>query len=227
MRKHYSFKGVLFDLGGTLIKTLEAPKIYHKILKVCGVEAPLDKIAKAHKENEKEFRMDDMVKMGTNFWIQWNKKILEKLGITVHNEALARKIDELWWDYAQLDVYPDVPNSLSRLKEMKVRIGIVTNGFKKDYMSIFQVLGWKTEIFNVIVGIDDLRKAKPHKEIFLYSVRKLGFYPEEVIFIGDSVKYDYEGARKAGLYALLLNRKGEKFSMFETIESLDEVLSYF
>jgi|Deesub1362A_J573_1020465.scaffolds.fasta_scaffold00177_60 putative hydrolase of the HAD superfamily len=227
MRKHCSFKGVLFDLGGTLIKTLEAPKIYHRILKVCGVEASLDKIAKAHKENEKEFKMDDMAKMGTNFWIHWTKKILEKLGITVHKEALARKIDELWWDYAQLDVYPDVPNTLSRLKEMKVRIGIVTNGFKKDYMRIFQVLGWKTETFNVIVGIDDLRKAKPHKEIFLYSVRKLGLHPEEVIFVGDSVKYDYEGARKAGLYALLLNRKGENFSTFETIESLDEVLSYF
>ena len=38
----------------------------------------MDKIAKAHEENEKEFRMDDMVKMGTNFWIHWTKKILKK-----------------------------------------------------------------------------------------------------------------------------------------------------
>jgi FMN phosphatase YigB (HAD superfamily) len=93
-------------------------------------------------------------------------------------------------------------------------------------MRIFQVLGWKTETFNVIVGIDDCGEAKPHKEVFLYAVRKLGLHPEEVIFVGDSIKYDYEGARKAGLHALLLNRKGEKSSTFETIE-IDEVLSYF
>jgi FMN phosphatase YigB (HAD superfamily) len=131
MHSSCKFKAVLFDLGDTLIKTLDAPEIYCRILKVCGVEASLHKIAEAHKENEKEFRMDDMIKMGTEFWICWTKKILKRLGITVHKEALARKIDELWWDYARLDVYPDIPNTLSRLKEMKVKIGIVTNGFKK------------------------------------------------------------------------------------------------
>ena len=227
MSDFYKFKAVLFDLGGTLIKTLEAPEIYRKILEVYGVKVSMDKIAEAHRENEKEFEMEDMVEMGTKFWIQWNKKVLERLKINADKEFLAEKIDELWWDYAKLDIHSDVPHTLSQLKERKVKIGIVTNGFEKDYMKILQRLGWKRDFFDVIVGIDACRKAKPEKEIFLYAVRKLGLRPEEVIFVGDSLKHDYEGAKNAGLHALLLNRKGEKFSDVETIASLDEVLSYF
>ena len=227
MSDFYKFKAVLFDLGGTLIKTLEAPEIYRKILEVYGVKVSMDKIAEAHRENEKEFEMEDMVEMGTKFWIQWNKKVLERLKINADKEFLAEKIDELWWDYAKLDIYSDVPHALSQLKERKVKIGIVTNGFEKDYMKILQRLGWKRDFFDVIVGIDVCRKAKPEKEIFLYAVRKLGLRPEEVVFVGDSLKHDYEGAKNAGLHALLLNRKGGKFSDVETIASLDEVLSYF
>lgn len=227
MHSFCKFKGVLFDLGGTLIKTLDAPEIYRRILEAYGVNVSLEKINRAHKENEKEFHMEDLVKMGNKFWIRWNEKILERLGMHKNKKFLARKIDELWWNYAQLETYSDVATAISQLKEKKVKIGIVTNGFRKDYLKIIQKLGWAKEIFDVIVGIDACKKAKPHKRIFLYAVHKLSLRPEETIFVGDSLKYDYEGAKKAGLHALLLNRKGEKFSEVKTIKSLTEVLSYF
>jgi putative hydrolase of the HAD superfamily len=226
MHSFRKFKAVLFDLGGTLIKTLDAPEIYRRILEAYGVNASLEKITRAHKENEKEFRMEDVVEMGNEFWIQWNERVLERLGINENKDFLARKIDESWWNYAQLEAYPDVATTISQLKEKKVKIGIVTNGFEKDYLRIIQRLGWSKEFFDVIVGIDACRKAKPHKEIFLYAVRKLSLLPEETIFVGDSLKYDYEGAKKAGLHALLLNRKGERYSKVKTIRSLTEVLSH-
>ena len=40
MSDFYKFKAVLFDLGGTIIKTLEVPEIYRKILEVYGVKVP-------------------------------------------------------------------------------------------------------------------------------------------------------------------------------------------
>jgi putative hydrolase of the HAD superfamily len=210
MHSFRKFKAVLFDLGGTLIKTLDAPEIYRRILEAYGVNASLEKITRAHKENEKEFRMEDVVEMGNEFWIQWNERVLERLGINENKDFLARKIDESWWNYAQLEAYPDVATTISQLKEKKVKIGIVTNGFEKDYLRIIQRLGWSKEFFDVIVGIDACRKAKPHKEIFLYAVRKLSLLPEETIFVGDSLKYDYEGAKKLDymLYFLTAKEKG-------------------
>ena len=65
------------------------------------------------------------------------------------------------------------------------------------------------------------------KEIFLYAVNKLGFGPNKVIFVGDSVKRDYEGAKKTGLKPLFINRTGEAFDGVNAITSLTEVLTYF
>jgi len=55
-----------------------------------------------------------------------------------------------------------------------------------------------TSYFDVVVGVAVCRKAKPDRTIFLYAIRRLDVSPEEAIFIGDSVKHDYGGARKAG-----------------------------
>jgi len=49
--------------------------------------------------------------------------------------------------------------------------------------------------------------------------------PEETLFIGDSISFDYEGARKAGLKPLLINRDGAAQAGVETITNLTEVLN--
>jgi len=225
MLSNVGVKAVLFDLGGTLIKTVDAPKIYRRILEVYGVKVSVDAIAKSHKENEKEFDLEEMVAMEQEFWVKWNLRVLGRVGIKENREFLARKIDELWWEYAELEVYSDVLETLAQLKRKEIKIGVVTNGFEKDYKQILQKLNW-TNYFDVVVGADACHKAKPNREIFLYAVNKLDVNPKETIFVGDSVKYDYEGARKAGLKPLLINRNGKALADVKTITSLTEVLLY-
>ncbi|NWF86834.1 HAD-IA family hydrolase [Candidatus Bathyarchaeota archaeon] len=220
------FKVVLFDLGGTLVRTVEVQEIYRRILEVYGVQASSEEIAKAHKENEKEFDVKDMIRWKESFWVKWNARVLEKLGINENKEFLARKIDELWWNYAEVEIYSDVSKTLTQLKDKGVKMGIVTNAFEKDYQQILQKLAW-TNYFDVAVGINACNKAKPDKAIFLYAVNKLCVCPEEAIFVGDSVKHDYEGAKKAGLKPLIIDREGKVLADVETIRSLDELLYYF
>jgi putative hydrolase of the HAD superfamily len=83
-----------------------------------------------------------------------------------------------------------------------------------------------TDHFDVAVGVDSCKKAKPDRKIFLYATNKLRVRPEETIFIGDSVEHDYEGAKKAGLKPLLINREGEALANIEALTSLTEVLHY-
>lgn len=221
-----TFKAVLFDLGGTLIKTVEVAEVYRAILKAHGVEASLNEIAKAHGESEKESDFyDEMVRWKEGFWVRWNSRVLEKIGIEDNREYLARKIDELWWDYAQVEVYPDVIDTLTRLKSGNVKVGVITNAFEKDYQQILQKLAL-TQYFDVVIGVDACNRAKPDPAIFLHAVHKLGVRPEEVIFVGDSIKRDYEGARRAGLKPLLIDRSGRNVTNFETITTLTELLKY-
>jgi putative hydrolase of the HAD superfamily len=222
------FKAVLFDLGGTLIKTVDVPEIYRKILEAYGVKASYEDIAEAHKENEKEFDVQNLIKLKQDFWVKWNARVLVRIGINKNRELLARKIDELWWDYADSGIYSDAMEALSQLKNKGIKIGVVTNALEKDYQQILQKLDLidLNDYLDVFVGIDACNKAKPDKAIFVYAVNKLCVHPEEAIFVGDSVKYDYEGAKNAGLKPLLISREGKAPTGVETIRSLTELLHY-
>jgi len=220
------FKAVLFDLGGTLIKTADIPEIYKRILESYGVKVSSDQILKAHRKNEKEI---DVVKgqleLGRSFWVKWNLKVLEEIGIQQNREFLAKKIDELWWEYADLEVYSDVMETLAQLRAKGVKTGIVTNGLKSDFQKILEKLKL-TNCFDVVVGVDTCNKGKPDREIFLYALDKLRVHPKKALFIGDSIKYDYEAAKGAGLKPLIIDREGKTPPNLDTIRSLTEVLSF-
>jgi len=218
-------KAVLFDLGGTLIRTAPIPEIYKRVLKRFGVEASSERIRKTHRVHEQEFDIaEGQLELGEDFWIQWNLKVLEGAGISENREFLARKIDELWWEHADLELYADVRPTLEELGARGMQLGVVTNGFKKDFEQILERLNL-TDFFDVAVGIDSCNKAKPSKEIFLYALDKMGVRPEEALFIGDSIRYDYNGAKDAGLRAYVIDREGTTSGQFDKIRSLAELLS--
>lgn len=218
-------KAVLFDLGGTLIKTADIPEIFKRILENYGVNVPIDEIREAHRGVEESEVVEGMLEGGQDFWIGWNLKVLEEVGLQADRDFLAKKIDELWWEYADLEIYPEVMETLAQLRAKGVKTGVITNGLKRDYEQILDKLKL-TNFFDVVVGIDTLNKAKPDKEIFLHAVDMLGVRPKQAVFIGDSVRYDYEGAKKAGLKPLLIDRQGQAPENVETIRSLTEVLPY-
>ncbi|NIN53196.1 MAG: hypothetical protein GTO23_08595 [Nitrososphaeria archaeon] len=69
-------KAVLFDLGGTLIRTANIPEIFKRILEIYGVAASLDQISKVHKVNEDIDVVKGQIELGQEFWVQWNRKLL-------------------------------------------------------------------------------------------------------------------------------------------------------
>lgn len=221
-----TFKAVLFDLGGTLIQTAEIPEIFMRILETYGVKIDSNRVLEAYAANEQEFSVEDgQIELGDAFWSQYDLKLLRRLGIEDNAEYLSKKVDELWWDYADLQFYHDVIDTLTQLKIKQIKTGIVTNALKKDYERILQKLRGAS-FSDVVVGIDACKEAKPDRGIFLYAVKKLQAKPAEVIFIGDSIEKDYVGAKGAGLKPLLVNRKGEAPENVDSIKSLTDVLLY-
>lgn len=219
-------KAVLFDLGGTLTKTADIPEIIKRILEIYGVEVSSDHILEAHRANESEFDVvEGQLELGQHFWVKWNRGILGKLGIHENREFLARKIDELWWDYADLEAHPDVMETLTQLKARGVKTAVVTNALKSDYQKILGKLKL-TSYFDVVVGMDTCNTGKPNREMFLYALNKLRIRPREALFIGDSIEYDYEGAKGAGLRPFIIDREGKAPANVNTVRSLTDVLSF-
>ncbi|MGQ9641121.1 MAG: HAD family hydrolase [Candidatus Bathycorpusculaceae bacterium] len=132
------------------------------------------------------------------------------MGLEIKDNALtlAKAIDREWWEYADTSLYPDALAVLHKLRERKVKIGIITNTFKYDLEKVLSKLNLKG-FFDIEVTIDVAGKAKPEKEIFIYALNKLGLKPAEALFVGDELEVDYEGALKAGLNALLIDRENK------------------
>ena len=225
MENDSKIRAVLFDLGGTLIKTAEPPEIFMRILAHYGVQVPLDGIVKAHTMNQKEFDHEKMATMGSKYWVNWNLTLLNRVGIRENAEFLARKIDELWFEFGGLQVYPDVVRTLTELKARNVKIGVVTNACERDVQKVLKKLELKV-YFDVVVSTDACKKAKPDKQIFLHTLKKLCVPPERALFVGDSLEHDYEASRRVGLKPLLINRNVSAQGKVEEIRSLTEVLNY-
>ncbi|MEM3442989.1 MAG: HAD-IA family hydrolase, partial [Candidatus Bathyarchaeia archaeon] len=150
--------------------------------------------------------------------------VLEYLGIKDSAIKLAEAIDREWWEYAEISLYPDAQTVLQKLKERKVKIGVVTNTFQYDLEKVLSKLNLKG-FFDVEACIDVAGKAKPEKEIFIYALNKLNLQPDEVLFVGDEFEADYEGALKAGLKALLIDRENKIDKKdIKKIGSLEEIL---
>lgn len=201
-------KAVLFDLGGTLVSTASPPEIIGRILEKYGVKRAISEIALAHEAAEESMKLEDYRLTYYEFWIKWNKIILERLGIHENADFLSRVLVDEWWDNANVEPYPDAANVLIGLKGAGMKIGIITNAFMKDVEEIL-ARAELPRVFDILVGIDSVGKPKPHPEIFLYAIRALGIRPNEALFVGDSLEKDYFGALNSGLKAILLDRKGE------------------
>lgn len=218
-------KAVLFDLGLTLIGTASFPEIYRRILAKFEIEVSVEDIVHAQKETEGEFDMSTYdEKYRKEFWTRYNDALLEKLGVKENRLFVASQIDELWWSFSHVQVFPDAKPTLSTLKEKGLKIGLVSNGFKQDIDIVLGELDLE-KWFDAIVCIDACNCSKPDKRIFLYALDKLGIHPSEAIFVGDSVLQDYVGASAVGIKPYLIDREGKLPNNYDTIKSLTELLA--
>ncbi len=63
-------------------------------------------------------------------------------------------------------------------------------------------------LFHSAVSAQSFGVAKPDPAIFLHTAKTLGLEVHEVLHVGDDAHTDVEGARRAGMQALWLNRDG-------------------
>jgi len=115
----------------------------------------------------------------------------EEAMITKYREYNEAHHDEL------VTQYPDVVPTLEQLKDMGIKLAIVStkrNGMIDRGLS---VLG-ASHLFDVRIGTDDVKNVKPNPEPVLLALERLGVTKEEAIMIGDN-SHDIEAGHNAGV----------------------------
>ncbi len=92
---------------------------------------------------------------------------------------------------------PGVPDAVRELKRRGYRLGIVSTKFRMRIEATLEREGLR-DLFDTIVGGEDVREFKPHPEGLLMAAERLEAKPEEMVYVGDSVT-DAETAKRAGV----------------------------
>lgn len=100
-------------------------------------------------------------------------------------------------------VPPEVPGALERLRASGVRLGMISNseGAIEALLERVGLRGW----FEVVLDSGLEGVSKPDPEIFLRAVDRMGVSPHQAVYVGDVPAVDVEGARGAGLGAILID----------------------
>ena len=174
----------LFDLDGTIIDSIELIlRSYRHTMQ-------------QHRCNEPMPPDDMWIKgLGTPLWAQFGQ-------ITDDKEEIERMVQtyrtyNLTHHDALVKPYDGVVDEIRRMKEAGKRLGVVTSKLRDGAMRGLRI-SLLDDVFDVVIGCDDVTNSKPHPEPVLKAVAQLGLEPDETVFVGDS-RHDMESGRAAGV----------------------------
>lgn len=94
-------------------------------------------------------------------------------------------------------LFPETLRVLRTLKERGAKIGIISTKYRfRIHDTLDQHL--PADFLDIVVGGEDVSRAKPDPEGLLYAIRQLGVKKKHVLYIGDST-VDAETAQAAGV----------------------------
>ena len=109
-------------------------------------------------------------------------------------------------DVATWDVYPDVRPALAVLRSLGCPLGIISN-FDSRVLGILEGLDLAAPFASMTLS-SQVGATKPDPRIFAHALARHRVQPAEAVHVGDSPSHDGEGARAAGLRAVLIDRAG-------------------
>lgn len=227
-------RGVLFDLGNTLIKYYQ-PGDFQPILKksignCCrlltgyGYDFNLDEVFDKAVEMNREradltvYPLADRLKAIFTRQADLSREHLDQL-IKVFMEPI--------FEVARAD--DSAVPMLQALRNKSIKTGVISN---TPWGSPSEL--WHAELnrHNLSDNVDlalfcvDVGWRKPSPVIFEKALALLDLEPRHTLFVGDDIRWDINGARDAGLKAVLLNRgKQTPAPPVDSIDDLSEVLS--
>lgn len=209
MMRFAGVRSVVFDLDGTLIDSV--PDL------ALAVDLMLEEL---QYPNAGENRVRE--------WIGNGADILVKRALTWAQEGFVPDRQQVQTARALFDqhyaanltvgsrLYAGVSDTLSRLRQHGLPLGIVTNkpsAFVRPLLEKFGV----SDYFSVVLGGDDVVVRKPHPAALYLVLGTLGLRPQELLFVGDS-ENDIKAAKAAGCLSVGLSygyNYGESIALSE------------
>lgn len=157
---------------------------------------------------------------------QRNDSILPRwLGVSATPERMARisnAKEELYRHLVRrngISPLPGVAHWVHRLHKEGWLQAIASAAPRANIEAVLEALS-ASHIFQGIVSADDVHRGKPDPEVYLTAASRVGASPECSIVVEDAVA-GVEGARRAGMKSIGVNRNGKHLQADVVVRSLD------
>ncbi|MCT2537305.1 pyrophosphatase PpaX [Aquibacillus koreensis] len=175
-----SIRTILFDLDGTLIDTNE--------LIIASFTHTFDKHipGKYNREQILNFIGPPLV----DSFIKVDPVNADEMIQTYRDHNLSNHDDFVV-------AYPTVVETMKKLKVAGYQLGIVTTKVNSTAKRGLTVTGMD-DVFEVLIGLNDVENAKPHPEPILKAISALNANPATTLMVGDNY-HDIEAGKNAGV----------------------------
>lgn len=124
-------------------------------------------------------------------------------------EAQPSKLQTVLAGFAELPAHPDVAPALERLHSAGIRVIALTNGGAENTQKLLERSRLASFVEKTI-SIDEVRRWKPNREVYLHAARSIGVDPGRVALIAAHA-WDVHGAKQAGLCAAWVRRQDKEY----------------
>jgi len=212
------YKVIVFDLHYTILRLYPSRGIvYQRIFKKHGFNAHPREIKKAFSivwkdygdkkisENSIKHHNEENIE---KWWFDFHFKMLKRLGLKdqVVAEGINKDIPHQFFSNSKIHkMYDDAKKILPFLKKHKVKLVLLTNGYKSTAKVIkyFEL----NKYFDHIIISCDVGMSKPDPKLYRMIAKKLSVEQKEILCVGDSYATDVIGAIKSGCGAAIIDRK--------------------
>ena len=143
-----------------------------------------------------------------DLFVHYTASIIEHMGGRGERVIdVARQIYDQWSVNHHFELYDDVAPALTALSRQGLIVGAISNSHRS--LDAFCEHFSLRDLITVSVSSAEHGYMKPHPSIFEAALSRAGVGANAAMMVGDRLAHDIEGARAAGLRAVLLRRSGE------------------
>lgn len=207
---------LLFDAANTLI---HKPSLWVRIQEVLTKHQ--------YKIDDKELKLKHKLiseiinfpdRTSKDFYADFNSELLLSLGIIPSEDLMEDLFSNC--TYQPWQAFDDC----KFLSELNIRKSIVSNFNSSLFDLIGDLIG--KDVFDEIIISENEKERKPSLAFYQIAIEKLGVKPEDILYIGDSLKLDVIPAKKLGINTLLIDRDSVYQYPTEKISSFEELKNY-
>jgi putative hydrolase of the HAD superfamily len=222
---------VFFDAGETLVHPLPSfPELFLSVCSEHGMEVDFDILrtstrrlmAGVEDRQRQGYTFSNEAMKSRRFWLDFYGGLVREMGYAQEDGMLPGVLYDTFSEPSNYGAYHDAQETLEELRDRGMRMGLISN-FESWLEGLLKDLGF-LEFLEVVVISGKESFEKPHPRIYELALERGGISPRRALHVGDSPISDYDGAREAGMRAVLLDRWG-RFPDFggEVVKDLREL----